>query len=190
MSRVMNGPPMHNLINCIGTILILAFLSACTPPPVNRTATAPLQAVEAVDVERYMGLWFEIARFENSFEEGCVGVTAEYSLQPNGKVKVVNTCRKGVLEGPVETAEGEARIVNPPANSKLKVSFFGPFEGDYWIIGLAPDYSWALVGEPEGRYLWLLARTPRIPPALRDELTAKLAGLGYNIQALVWVTQP
>lgn len=181
---------MRILAACITLSLAFAGLSACTPPPVNRAAVAPLQAVEAVDVQRYMGLWYEIARFDNSFEKDCAGVTAEYALKPDGGVRVVNTCRKGRLDGPVETAEGDARIVNPPANSKLKVSFFGPFEGDYWIIGLAPDYSWALVSEPEGRYLWILARTPQIPTSLREQLTAKLAGLGYNTQALIWVEQP
>jgi apolipoprotein D and lipocalin family protein len=165
-------------------------LAGCKPPPVNRAASPPLTAVEQVDLQRYAGLWYEIARFENSFEEGCTGVTAEYSLKPNGGVKVLNTCRKGALNGPVETAEGDARVVNAPANSKLKVSFFGPFEGDYWIIGLAPDYSWALVGEPEGRYLWILARTPRIDPTLRESLIVRLRALGYNTDALVWVQQP
>jgi apolipoprotein D and lipocalin family protein len=165
-------------------------VSGCKPPPVNRNNAVPLQSVAQVDIGRYAGRWFEIARFENSFEEGCAGVTADYTLKPGGGVKVVNTCRKGGLNGPVETAEGDARIVNPPANSQLKVSFFGPFEGDYWIVGLAPDYSWALVGEPEGRYLWILARTPRISPQLRTELIERLSGLGYNTSALVWVEQP
>lgn len=169
---------------------VLVALAGCKPPPVNRTSTSPLQAIASVDLPRYMGLWYEVARFDNSFEEDCVGVTAEYTLKPNGGVKVLNTCRKGSLTGPVETAEGDARVVNPPANSKLKVSFFGPFEGDYWVIGLAPDYSWALVGEPEGRYLWILSRTPRITPQLRDELTAKLSGMGYDTSALNWVQQP
>lgn len=171
-------------------IMATALVSGCKPPPVNRAAPTPLQAVESVDIGRYMGLWYEIARFENSFEEDCVGVTAQYALKPGGGVSVVNTCRKGSLNGPIDVAEGDARIVNPPANSKLKVSFFGPFEGDYWIIGLAPDYSWALVGEPEGRYLWILSRTPRIADTLRADLISKLSGMGYNTQALTWVAQP
>lgn len=170
--------------------LVALTVSGCKPPPVNRNSTLPLQSVAQVDIERYAGRWYEIARFENSFEEGCAGVTADYTLKAGGGVKVVNTCRKGGLAGPVETAEGDARIVNPPSNSQLKVSFFGPFEGDYWIIGLAPDYSWALVGEPEGRYLWILARTPRISPQLRAELIERLVGLGYETGALVWVEQP
>jgi apolipoprotein D and lipocalin family protein len=165
-------------------------VAGCKPPPVNRNNAVQLQSVAQVDIGRYSGRWFEIARFENSFEEGCVGVTAEYTLKPGGGVKVVNTCRQGGLNGPIETAEGDARIVNPPANSQLKVSFFGPFEGDYWIVGLAPDYSWALVGEPEGRYLWILSRTSKISPQLRTELIERLKGLGYNTGALVWVEQP
>lgn len=177
----------------LGMTLVLALVGAsltltgCKPPPVNRASTPPLQSVAKVDIARYAGLWFEIARFENSFEEGCEGVTAQYTAKPDGGIKVLNTCRQGAPNGPAETAEGDARIVNAPANSQLKVSFFGPFEGNYWIIGLADDYSWALVGEPEGRYLWILARTPRISVQIREDLLSRLKAMGYNTGALKWV---
>lgn len=172
---------------CVVLSGLAIMLAGCKPPPVNRNADAPLRAVEKVEIERYAGLWYEIARFENSFEEGCEGVTAQYSLKPGGGVKVLNTCRRGAPDGPAETAEGDARIVNPPANSQLKVSFFGPFEGDYWVIGLADDYSWALVGEPEGRYLWILSRKREISPGLRADLIGRLKAMGYNTDALRWV---
>jgi apolipoprotein D and lipocalin family protein len=176
-------------LRILGLSLLAATLAACDPPPVNRTATTPLATVERVNLERYLGRWYEIARFDHSFERGCAGVTATYSKNPDGTIKVVNRCRQGSLAGPEEVAEGTAKPQNAE-NTKLSVTFFWPFSGDYWIIGLADDYSWALVGEPSGRYLWILARTPQIDPALRAGLVAKLQAKGYNTNALIWVQQP
>lgn len=163
-------------------------LAACETPAVNRTATAPLATVERVDLDRYLGRWYEIARYDHSFERGCQGVTATYSKNPDGSIKVVNACRKGALTGPLDVAEGYAKPQNAE-NSKLSVTFFWPFAGDYWVIGLADDYSWALVGEPSGRYLWILSRTPQISPDLRADLIGKLQAKGYNTNALIWVQQ-
>lgn len=163
-------------------------LAACEPPAVNRTATTPLETVERVDLERYLGRWYEIARYDHSFERDCTAVTATYSKNPDGTIKVVNRCRKGTPAGPQDVAEGYAKPVNA-TNTKLEVTFFWPFAGDYWVIGLADDYSWALVGEPSGRYLWILSRTPQIDPTLRADLIAKLQTQGYNTNALIWVQQ-
>jgi apolipoprotein D and lipocalin family protein len=174
----------------IPVIVIMALaVAACEPPAVNRTATTPLATVERVDLDRYLGRWYEIARYDHSFERGCQGVTATYSKNPDGSIKVVNACRKDALDGPLDTAEGSATPQNAE-NSKLSVTFFWPFAGDYWVIGLADDYSWALVGEPSGRYLWILSRTPQISPELRADLIAKLQAKGYNTNALIWVQQP
>lgn len=171
-------------------IAALALAGCGGGPPVNRDAAVALQTEAHVDLVRYIGRWYEIARFPNSFEEGCQAVTATYSSNPDGTIKVVNRCRKGALDGPEEASEGTARIVDTATNAKLAVTFFWPFEGDYWVIGLADDYSWAMVGEPSGRYLWLLARTPQIPPDLKAALTAKAKALGYNTDALYWTPQP
>jgi apolipoprotein D and lipocalin family protein len=171
----------------MAVVLAAVGLAGCEPPPVNRDSTKPLTTVERVDLDRYLGRWYEIARYDHSFERGCQGVTATYSKNPDGSIKVVNACRKGALDGPLDTAEGSATSQNPPQNSKLSVTFFWPFSGDYWIIGLAEDYSWALVGEPSGRYLWILARAPQIDPTLRADLIAKLQAKGYNTNALIWV---
>ena len=170
-------------------LLAATTLSACEQPPVNRNATAPLATVGRVDLERYVGRWYEIARFPNSFERDCQAVTATYSKNADGSIKVLNACRKGALTGPEDIAEGSATAQNA-ANTKLAVTFFWPFAGDYWVIGLAEDYSWALVGEPSGRYLWILARTPQITPELRANLIAKLQAQGYNTNALTWTPQP
>lgn len=172
--------------------LAAAFLAitsvAQAKPPVNRAAQPPL-TVKAIDLTKYAGLWYEIARFENGFENKCAGVTAHYALRKDGKVDVRNTCHKETPQGKARSAKGVARIVEPGANAKLKVSFFWPFEGDYWVLDRAEDYSWALVGEPSGRYLWMLSRTPQIDENLKADLLNRLKIRGYNTQALHWTQQ-
>ena len=165
-------------------------LAGCDQPPVNRDPSRPLSTVSRVDVQRYTGLWYEIARLPNQFERDCVGVTATYAANDDGSIKVANLCRKHRLDGAQEAAQGRARIVDHTTNAKLAVTFFWPFEGDYWILSLDPGYQWAIVGEPSGRYLWLLARTPRISPELRARLVEQMQAQGYNTRALYWTPQP
>ena len=165
-------------------------LTACAKPPVNRISAQPLSTVSSVDLERYEGKWYEIARFPNSFEENCEGVTAEYAQRDDGLISVTNTCRKGAVDGKSETANGKARVADPTTNAKLEVSFFGPFWGDYWILYLADDYSLSLVGEPSGRYLWILSRTPTISEEVRTDALNRLEAMGYNISALYFTKQP
>lgn len=158
-------------------------LAACASQPVNRRAEPPLTTVEAVDVERYLGRWYEIARLPTSFQKECEAVTATYSKRDDGLIRVVNTC--GAIAGSrAREAVGKAKIVDAATNAKLKVSFFGPFWGDYWIIDLKEDYSRAIVGEPSGRYLWVLARDPKLGEEERAALTAELEAFGYNTAAL------
>lgn len=165
-------------------------LMACQSPPVNRDLSVPLTTVEFVDTERYLGRWYEIARFPNSFEENCEGVTADYGKRNDGLISVINTCRKGAPDGEEKAANGRARIVDETTNAKLEVSFFGPFWGDYWVIGLADDYSLSLVGEPSGKYLWILSRTPTISDDVRANALSTLEAFGYNVDALYWTKQP
>lgn len=176
----------------IRTVAILALLglSACAKPPVNRATDIPLTTEAQVDLDRYLGRWYEIARFPNSFEKNCEGVTAEYARRDDGLISVVNTCRKGGIDGKAEVANGRARIVDADTNAKLEVSFFGPFWGDYWILDLDEDYSLSLVGEPQGRYLWVLARTPEISDDKRASALARLQALGYDTSALYFTKQP
>lgn len=180
---------MTGFLRILCLFLLTAALAACERPPVNRTATAPLTTVDRVDLARYAGTWYEVARFPNEFERDCQAVTATYSKNADGSIKVLNACRKGALNGAQDVAEGRATPQNA-TNTKLAVTFFWPFSGDYWVIGLAEDYSWALVGEPSGRYLWILSRTPHITPELRASLIAKLQAQGYNTNALYWTPQP
>lgn len=145
------------------------------------------QPAKSVDLNLYTGLWYELARYENGFEKGCEGVTAEYTLKPDGDVRVLNTCRMGSPSGAVRTSEGSARVVKNSNNAKFKVSFFGPFYvGSYWILDHANDYSWSIVGEPSGRYLWLLSRTKS--QSVLKALTRRAQTLGYNT-ALLRATQ-
>lgn len=161
-------------------------LGACVNmPPVNRAAPAPLAAVEHVDLARYAGLWHEAARLPNQFERDCVAATATYTQREDGLVGVRNVCTKA--DGSTSDVDGRAKIVDAASNAKLKVSFFGPFFfGDYWVIDLAPDYSWAIVGEPRGRYLWVLTRAEKIDDAMKADLTARVRAQGYNPDALYW----
>jgi apolipoprotein D and lipocalin family protein len=150
-------------------------------PVGNRAVPQPSKPVE---LNGYLGLWYELARYENGFEKGCEGVTARYALRADGKISVVNTCRRGAPDGPPEMADGRAKVVPNSAGAKLKVSFFGPFYGDYWVLDHAPDYSWSIVGEPSGRYLWLLTREPNPPQAARQAMLNRAAQLGYNMALL------
>ncbi|MFA6315858.1 MAG: lipocalin family protein [Elusimicrobiota bacterium] len=137
------------------------------------------QPMPSVELDRYMGRWYEIARYPNSFEKGCHGVTADYALQEDRTVAVVNTCRKDGPKGPVRSARARAWSVDP-SNSRLKVSFFRPFSAPYWIVALDPEYRWAMVGHPERKYLWVLSRTPALDPSVDAGVMAEVARLGYD----------
>ena len=148
----------------------------------NRSVPEP---AKTVDLNRYVGLWYEIGRYENWFERGCEAVTAEYRVRDNGAVQVINTCRVGSPNGPTKVAEGRAKVVAGSGNSKLKVSFFGPFFfGDYWVLDHDPDYAWSIVGEPSGRYLWLLSRTAEPSAETREVIDARVRELGYDMSLI------
>lgn len=161
-------------------------LSACAtlqPGPVGNPNVP--QPANAVDLSRYTGLWYEVGRYENGFERGCEAVTAEYSVGEDGLVRVLNSCRQGGVSGQVKTVEGKAKVVAGSRNAKLKVSFFGPFYvGDYWVLDHADDYSWSIVGEPSGRYLWLLSRSARPSAEARAAIIKRTASLGYDLTLL------
>lgn len=157
-------------------LLSLINLWGCT----HMSPLPELKTVEAVDLQKYLGVWYEIATIPASFEKDCVGVTATYSQRPDGKIKVLNQCRVKTLEGPAKKAEGRAWVVDARTNAKLKVSFFLWFAGDYWIIELGKDYDYAVVGSPDREYLWILARAPRMDEALYQDLLKRIANHGYD----------
>jgi apolipoprotein D and lipocalin family protein len=172
----------------------MALLFALALGAVSLTAAAsdrqPLEVVSHVDLDRYLGTWYEIASYPAWFQRGCTAVTAEYGRREDGLISVVNSCRKGSLDGKLKRSKGRARVVDETTNAKLKVSFFGPFWGDYWIIDLDPDYRWAVVGVPSRTYLWILSRTPAMDEALYDEILARLPAAGYDPGSLNRTLQP
>lgn len=143
-----------------------------------------LKTVDYVDVEKYTGTWFEIAKFPQRFEKGLVGVTANYALLPNGKVRVLNRGYKGDFNGKLKTAKGKAWIVDTATNAKLKVSFFWPFAGNYWIIELGKNYEYVVVGDESRKYLWILSRTPHMDEAVYNELLKRVQDKGFDISKL------
>lgn len=162
-----------------GAALALTACATFQQGPVGNAAVP--QPGQSVDLNRYAGLWYEIGRYENGFEQGCEAVTAEYTLRPDGLVGVRNSCRQDGVNGDLKVSEGKARIVDNSNGAKLKVSFFGPFYvGDYWVLDRADDYSWSIVGEPSGRYLWLLSRTPSLSDTARAMITRRAQQLGYD----------
>jgi len=144
----------------------------------------PLETVEMVDLEKYMGKWYEIAAFPQRFEKGCHCVTAEYELTAKKYVRVTNSCRRGSPSGKLSVARGKAFVVKGSNNSKLKVQFFWPFKGNYWIIDLAPDYSYAVVGNPSREYLWILSRTPQMEMNLYQEILKRVEAKGFDTSRL------
>jgi len=146
---------------------------------------APLPTVDHVDLDRYLGTWYEIARYPAPFQEGCVATSATYSPREDGGIRVINRCLVESFDGELREAEGRARIVDAETNAKLKVTFFWPFYGDYWVLGLGPEYDWALVGEPSRRYLWVLSRTRQMEPEIFTEIIGSLPALGYDAERLL-----
>ena len=146
-----------------------------------------LETVQKVDIQKYQGTWYEIARFEHFFEKGCKNVTATYKIQADGDLKVINRCTK-IDTNKQSQAEGIAYATDQ-SNSKLKVSFFRPFYGDYYIIDLASDYSYALVGSPDREYLWILSRTKTINDDVKNSLLKKLPPLGFDPNKFIWTIQ-
>jgi apolipoprotein D and lipocalin family protein len=145
--------------------------------------------VKELDIERYLGKWYEIARYDNSFERGLVGVTATYSLRKDGKIKVVNEGFKITLHGKKSEAIGKAKIPDPDIPAKLKVSFFLFFYADYFVLELDENYQWALIGSRSDKYLWILSRTPQIDDNLYTRLLNKLRNRGYDVNNLIKVEQ-
>lgn len=146
-----------------------------------------LEVVPQVDLNRYAGRWYEIARLPNGFQKKCAdSVTATYSLGTDGKVEVVNRCRKS--NGEYTTATGKAKVVDKTTNAKLKVTFFWPFYGDYWILDLGNNYEYAVVGAPNRKYLWILSRERQMDESVYRELLAKMAARGFKTDEMIKTT--
>ena len=170
-------------------IFFMTFLTAAAVAVALKAEKHELDVVQAVDLSRYVGRWYEIARLPNGFQKKCADtVTADYAVRPDGKIEVINRCRKA--SGEIATAKGKAKIVDKKTNAKLKVTFFWPFYGDYWILDLGPNYEYAVVGEPGRKYLWILSRSPRMDEALYQHLLQKMATQGFNTEMMIRTSQP
>jgi len=165
-------------------------MAGCATSTTKRLGLAELRTVPHVDLARYVGTWYDIASFPQRFQRGCTGTTATYTIQGDGKIEVLNRCRDGSLAGKERTAQGRARVVNRSTNAKLKVSFFRPFWGDYWIVDLGPNYEYAVVGHPSRDYLWILSRTPTIDSAVYEGILGRLREQGYEVERLNRTLQP
>ncbi len=148
-------------------------------------AERPLQVVPSVDFNRYAGRWYELARLPNWFQKNCASdTTATYTLNAAGRITVLNECR--AADGSLKSAKGTARVASKTGpNTKLKVTFFWPFSGDYWILDLDPDYRWAVIGEPKRKYFWILARDRQIPESLFVQIAARATAQGYDLANLL-----
>ncbi len=174
------------------SVLVLANLPVLAE--MNRPAT--LEVVPSVDLSRYAGKWYEVARLPNRFQNKCAGeVTASYSQLEGGQLKVVNECRR--QNGQITRAEGRARLADKSGpNSKLEVSFAPAWLewlpavwGDYWIIDLAPDYSYSVVGTPNRKYLWVLSRAPQMEEATYQRIVEGAAARGFDVSRLIRTRQ-
>lgn len=163
------------------SFFIFFLMTAC-----KTTAQSPLDqtVVKSLDLNRYLGTWYEIARFPHSFERNLQGVTATYSMRKDGKIKVLNQGYKNSLDGKLSKAVGKAKIPDPNQPSKLKVSFFLFFYGDYLVLELDPDYQWAMIGSNSDDFFWILSRTPVMDPAVYNSLIENAKKRGYDISRI------
>ena len=168
----------------INILLLLAsvfLFTACS------SKNPPLATVEKVDINKYLGTWYEIARYEHFFEKDCKNVSANYSMLDDETIKVVNKCTK-IQTNEKKEAIGRAYSTDD-SNSKLKVSFFRPFYGDYWVLILDEKYEYVLVGTPSREYLWILSRTKTLNEKIKNDILTKLPELGFEASKFTWTIQ-
>lgn len=164
----------------IGLIMsVLTALTACNTTDHATESNLPaLPTVNQVDVSRYLGTWYQQALIPNKFQAMCVSDTSATYLRDGDGLLVVNQCRRA--DGQVEKAQGVAKIVEGSNNTKLRVSFFRPFYGDYWVLALDPGYNWVLVGEPKREFGWILSRQAKLDDATLNQILDRAVTLGYD----------
>ena len=164
------------------TLVVFTGLIGCTSVP-----PAPLPTVASVELPRYMGSWYEIAKLPNRFQASCASDTvATYRVKDEG-VEVINRCRHA--DGSVDSIQGRAKVVPGSGGSRLRVSFFWPIYGDYWVLALDPDYQAALIGEPSRQYAWILSRSTSLDEGRLQALLARAQALGFDRAAFVRTPQ-
>ncbi|MEP7234295.1 MAG: lipocalin family protein [Ignavibacteriota bacterium] len=143
-----------------------------------------LPVVKSVDLQKYSGYWYEIIKLPNRFESGLTCIMANYSIKPNGDIQVVNSGHKIEDVTTIKSSTGTAWVPDPSEPTKLKVSFFWPFSGNYWIIALDTDYKYVMIGEPSREYLWILCRDKKLPEETLKSLLAQASSQGFDITKL------
>ena len=184
---------MNRWMRILAAAGMVAWGTGCMTPAQLGDSPEPaaqVKPVDKVDIQRYLGTWYEIARYPHSFEENCYASQADYTLRDDGNIRVVNRCWLGGFEGKLDEITGKAWIVDEVSQAKLRVQFFWPFSGEYWIIGLDPDYQYAIVGHPDREYLWILSRKPQMEAALYQQLVQKAVDQGYDSSRLIKTPQP
>ena len=172
---------MKNLFKVLSLFLFAFLFVACS------SKNPPLPTVQKVELNKYLGTWYEIARYEHFFEKDCKNVTANYSMFDAETIKVINKCTN-INTNEKKEATGRAYAVDD-TNSKLKVSFFRPFYGDYWVLILDKNYDYVVVGTPNREYLWILSRTSKLDEKIKKEILDKLPSLGFDTSKLIWTIQ-
>jgi apolipoprotein D and lipocalin family protein len=172
------------------TLLCTTWVLAACATTTERLGLPELKTEERVELPRYLGTWFEIASFPQRFQKGCTATTATYTLRDDGDIDVVNRCRLHALDGPEKVARGHAVVTEPSTNAKLKVTFFKPFWGEYWIVEVGPEYEYAVVGHPGRDYLWILSRSSTMDPATYAGIVERLRAQGYETARLQKTLQP
>ena len=176
------------IIPLLAGIFILS-VTSITCVSSGRQQVSDVRAVMNVDLGRYAGTWYEIARYPNRFQKGCVGTTAHYTLRDDGKIDVLNQCRENTLDGKLLSAKGTAKVAGEKTNAKLKVTFFWPFYGHYWIIDLGENYEYAVVGHPDRKYLWILSRSPGMDEGLYNQILDRIKRQAYDVSRLIKTPQ-
>lgn len=169
-----------NIKNAKTIILIIISIIMTT----TITKSQELKTVSKVDLNKYSGKWYEIASYPQSFQKGCHCTTAEYTISEKGYVVVENRCNKDSVNGKQSYIKGKAFVEKNSENAKLKVQFFWPFKGKYWIIDLDDDYSYAVVSHPNRKYLWILSRTPKMNEEVYQQIIFRLKENGFDLTKL------
>lgn len=168
----------------ITALAIAVFSGAPLATSAEASDLPPLRTVEQVDLSRYLGRWYEIARLPNSFQKNCLKSQADYSLRDGGDITVLNSCTDK-QDGSLRQSKGHAWVVDTTTNAQLKVSFFWPFRGDYWIIELGNQYEYAVVGTPNRKYFWVLSRAQTMDNTLYQAIMQRAKLQGFDTGAVV-----
>lgn len=168
------------------TFLTALLLGMCTT---TFCQTVNNSTITVFDLDRYLGKWYEVARYDHVFERDLVATTAEYSIRKDGKIRVLNSGHLNTPDGDYVESVGKAKPNENEKPGQLRVSFFGPFYSDYYILDLAPDYSYSVVGSSSPKYLWILSRTPQLSDDVKNQILTNLKQRGYDTTKLLWVEQ-